>query len=442
MAFAWSEIFVVSNKIESNVGAANRLFVDYYDTLLTHSFANFRDLLEIITLNGVMGEYLSMAGNAKASAQISRPDENYAREIMQLFTIGLWQLNVDGTQKLDNNDNPIPTYDQADVEEFAKVFTGWDQTRCATHAATCQFPSGAPMASYQSAHDVSVKRLIEVDGFNSVLSANQTAEKDLESALDLLFNHPNVGPFIGKQLIQRFVTSNPTPAYVARITRVFNNNGRGVRGDMAAVIKAILLDAEARNGHETMPNTFGKFKEPLLRITALWRALNMIKEKGGRFRGGFVTNLTNYPGQFPNEATSVFNFFQPDFSPPGVLSDNNLLAPEAQLLDLEGVVTMSEHLYLLVQQNDAEGANFNDDTNFALLYTSALQSMVPDNLKNPAELIDHLNLVLTAGAMRDDVRQVLMGLHSEGAYLAPSKLQVVLDIAQLILTSPNFAVQR
>jgi uncharacterized protein (DUF1800 family) len=322
VAFALSEIMVVSQ-----VGALGNLpysVASYYDLLATRGLGNFRDLIEAVTLHPAMGVYLSMLGNQRPNAAANiRPDENYARELMQLFTIGLVELEVDGTVRLDAMGQPIPTYTQRIIEGFAHAYTGW------TYANTQNFnlprPTAAnqvvPMQLYPSFHDTGPKLVLS----GVTIPAGQTGTQDLDAALDNIFAHPNVGPFIAKRLIQRLTASNPSPDYVRRVAQRFNDNGRGVRGDLAAVVTAILLDPEARSAPMA---TTGKLKEPLLRLTQLWRAY------GGRAANGSYRvfgNPTGALGQGPLQSPSVFNFFSPFYAPPGELRDGGLVAPELEI---------------------------------------------------------------------------------------------------------------
>jgi uncharacterized protein (DUF1800 family) len=322
VAFALSEIMVVSQ-----VGAlANQPYslASYYDLLATRGLGNFRDLIEAVTLHPAMGVYLSMLGNQKPNPAANiRPDENYARELMQLFTIGLVELAIDGTPRLDDAGQPIPTYTQPIIEGFAHAYTGW------SYAGTANFlqprPTRqnqvVPMQLYPSYHDVGAKLVLG----GVTIPAGQTGAEDLDAALDSIFAHANVGPFIARRLIERLVTSNPSAAYVSRVAQRFNDNGRGVRGDLAAVVKAILLDTEAR---AAPARTSGKLKEPLLRLTQLWRAY------GARAANGSYAAFRNPSlllGQGPLQAPSVFNFFSPFYAPPGEIRDLGLVAPELEI---------------------------------------------------------------------------------------------------------------
>jgi len=324
VAFALSEIMVVSQ-----AGALGNLpyaVASYQDLLVTQGLGNFRDLSEAITLHPAMGVYLSMLGNQKPNQQGTiRPDENYARELMQLFTIGLVELNLDGTPRIDSTGQPIPTYSQPIIEGFAHVYTGWTYANAPNgnflQARPTPLSQVMPMQLYPNYHDTGPKLVLG----GVTIPANQAGAQDLDAALDSIFAHPNVGPFIARRLIQRLVTSNPSSEYVSRVAQRFNDNGRGVRGDLAAVVKAILLDAEAR-GPSTAST--GKIKEPLLRLTQLWRAYNGRAPDGG-FRA--FANPSGSLGQGPLQANSVFNFFSPDFAPSGEIRDAGLVAPELEI---------------------------------------------------------------------------------------------------------------
>ena len=320
VAFALSEILVVSDE-NSDLRAQPEGMITYYDLLLKHAFGNFRELLEEVTLSPIMGTYLSHLGNEKADEALNiRPDENYAREVMQLFTIGLDELNLDGTAKLDANGNSIATYGQAQIQGFARVFTGW------TFAGSETFKRKSrdyinPMQAYSEYHSDKEKVLLN----NEVIPPGYGPEESLKIALDNLFNHDNVAPFISKQLIQRLITSNPTAQYVERVARVFNDNGSGVRGDLAAVVKAIYLDDEARHFGSVLSYQ-GKIKEPLLKTVQFWRNLNA-KSQQGYYK---TWNLVDSYGQGPMQSGSVFNFFRPDYQS-AALRTQGLVAPELQL---------------------------------------------------------------------------------------------------------------
>jgi len=303
VAFALSQIMVVS---AADVYEAYGLAA-YQNLLLDDAFVNFRQLLNDITLSPAMGRYLDMVNNAKANpAQGTAPNENYARELMQLFTLGVYLLNPDGSQQHDSSGNPIPTYDQAAVEGYAALFTGWTYpplSGTATFNEAVNYTGQMTLIDAQ--HDTGAKQLIN----GVTLPAGQSGAQDLQAGLDAIFNHPNVGPFIATRLIQHLITSNPSPAYVQRIAAVFNNDGQNVRGDMQAVIQAILLDPEARGNSKSDAN-YGHLREPALFVSAFIRSV------GGQSDGVYPRSQSSAMGQNVFDAGSVFNFYPPDYVVP------------------------------------------------------------------------------------------------------------------------------
>jgi uncharacterized protein (DUF1800 family) len=334
LAYVLSQIFVISK--QSDVGAYGHGMATFYDLLVKNTTGNFKDLLLGVTLHPSMGIYLSHFNNSKSFPERNIfPDENYAREIMQLFSIGIHQLNLDGTFQLDKFGNPIPTYSQKDIKELAKVFTGLsagktglycnDGRQIAFGTVKNCTDFSVPMSMFDEWHEQGSKTFL-----NNTIPAGQKGMKDIEMAVNHIFNHPNVGPFIGKQLIQKLVTSNPSPSYIKKVAETFNNNGSGVRGDMAAVFKAILLHPEARSCESMKSPTQGKLQESLVRLLERARNYNFfpgpdnnIFISGGGSEYNFQQNILNSP--------SVFNFYQPDYSPLGSLRNNNLLGPEFQI---------------------------------------------------------------------------------------------------------------
>jgi uncharacterized protein (DUF1800 family) len=313
VAFALSEMFVIST---NSVNA--RSVTPFQNLLTTDAFANFYTVMHDVTLSTGMGAYLNMLNSAKPAtvngvAQIA--NENYSRENMQLFTIGLDLLNPDGTLQVDSSGNPIPAYTQAQVQAFARAYTGWTYAT-ATGGSPTTFPNNtanydSPMAAVESQHDVAAKILL-----TTTLPAGQTAAQDLTGALTDIFNHPNVGPFVCKQLIQHLVASNPSPAYVARVAAVFANNGSGVRGDMKAVVQAILMDPEARAGDTNPSFDGGHLREPMLYVTNVLRGLSFTNTDPN----GYYSSLSNYSNllsEKPYASGSVFNFFPPNYVIPG-----------------------------------------------------------------------------------------------------------------------------
>ena len=398
VAFALSQILVVS---DANATLANtpRGLASYYDILVSGAFGNFRTLLENVTLSPVMGIYLSALRNTKGTVDkngvVTSADENYAREVMQLFTVGLNLLQPDGTLKLDPTGLPMPTYNQATIAQTAKVFTGWafqSADATSTNAAN-NFRNSAsdylhPMMLYPGQHDDTSKTVIG----GVIIPANQGGAADLAQELDTLFNHPNTGPFISRQLIQRLVTSNPSPGYIYRVAQVFANNGSGVRGDLGAVVRAILTDYEARSSAVAATASFGKLKEPLLRATSLLRAFNGAANNG-RFLIFYNDSATTTTlAQYPLHAPTVFNFFEPNFTQPGSLAAAGLYAPEYQILTDTTAIAIPNQLWNFIYTTRA--ANPANDGLVGILF----DSLIPYS-HQPAALVDQVNTILAAGSM-------------------------------------------
>lgn len=426
VAYALSQIFVVSDK--STLVIVPYGVAGYYDILVRNAFGNYRDLLEEVTLSPIMGIYLSMLANQKPNQEFNiRPDENYAREVMQLFSIGLVKLNLDGSVQLDSNNQPISTYDQDVIKGFAHVFTGWNfADNLSWYEPVFNFFS--PMKAFEDFHDTAEKQLL--DGFT--IEAGGTAQSDLDAALNNMFNHPNVGPFISFRLIQRLVTSNPTPAYIERVASIFNNNGEGVRGDLKAVVTAILMDDESLSESNLTNDTFGKLKEPLLRFTQMWRAFDASADSG-KYWFDFSDYLT---GQAPLSAPSVFNFYSPSFSPSGDIGDAALVAPEFQILN-EIYITHTLNWIAgstYVGYKGLTGDDYNEDR--ILIDISTELTLASD----PVALVEHLNLLLLSGQMEGDLRSELIS--SIEAYPVSEEFIRVLNTLFLILSSPQFSIQR
>ena len=332
IALVLSEIFVIS--WDSNLGNYGVGLGDYYDVLKDNAFGNFRDLLLEITLHPMMGAYLSHYNNPKSDPDRNiHPDENFAREIMQLFTIGLYELNQDGSYELDGNGDRIPTYNNDDIKEFAKIFTGLGTTEVEENEYNVVPDFGVgiylarkdvPMTMYDEWHQSGEKKLLN----GHVVPSGQSGMQDIEDAVDNLFNHKNTGPFIALRLIQQLVKSNPSPAYISRVSSVFNNT-RGVRGDMKAVIKAILLDEEARSCSWIDNPNSGKLIEPMIRYFNVTRQLDLDNRNGLNWNIGY--RFFNSTGQSPLGAPSVFNFYLPEYVPNSEFADANLKAPEFQI---------------------------------------------------------------------------------------------------------------
>ena len=409
IALALSEIFVVSEIPNLNNEAL--ALANYYDVLLDNSFGNFRTLLEDITYHPAMGVFLTHINNPRSDINLNRfPDENYAREIMQLFTIGLYELNIDGTPKLDSLSNLIPTYDNNDIAEFAKVFTGltYSDNFLFGQDPLSHISFLSPMKMVNYWHEPGEKILLYGDTIPNRNPVDGLA--DVTDALDNLFYHPNVGPFLGRQLIQRLVRSNPSPEYIERVAMAFNDNGSGIRGDMKAVIKAILLDSEARDCAYASDPFEGMLREPLVRYTQLCRAFNAFSASG--LYRNIMAEFYQMTGQKPLGAPSVFNFFLPTYQPIGPIEQNDLVAPEFQLANTASTIGYANRLHdwIFNQYNIMEyvsffpGESYNTDKLVSLDFTdeSALEE-----ISEIGELVERLNIILVHGQMTPETRATI-----------------------------------
>jgi uncharacterized protein (DUF1800 family) len=532
VAFALSEILVISRQNPTLDGYA-RGMAGYYDLLIKDAFGNYRQLLQDVTLSAAMGEYLNMVGNRRADlTQNVHPDENYGREINQLFSVGLVMLNPDGTPQLDGTGKPIPTYDQNTITNFAHVFTGWNWADCdknynypnnappvwngtySDHFTDCFSPYEEPDAflkpmiafdvvnypdpgdpSYHdngtdTVNDTAHKQLLHYTGAAmspgesspGMLGPGGTAAADLAFALDNIFNHPNVGPFIAKQLIMRLVTSNPTPAYVARVAGIFNDDrsAQHVRGNLKAVVQAILLDPEARYGQFHDPESFGKLREPLLTLTHFWRAMgaqhkcglniaasgnssaSMYANQPYRYAGYSTAWSTDYSvawgvgvDQAALDAPTVFNFFKPGFAPSGEMSARGLVGPEFQIAT-DSIVAATNNTfanYALYGNYDlAATCDANDDfgdvmVNYA--QDKALAGSASGGSADPSDrLVDAYNIRFMSGQMSPYMRNQLVSYLNtiDSGWANPQgsdwRLQRVYRALYLVLTSPEYMVQK
>jgi uncharacterized protein (DUF1800 family) len=429
--WAYSQIFVVGD-------LDNTRNSSYYDLLAENAFGNYRTLIEKITLSPAMGQWLSHIGNEKEDLATGRlPDENYAREVMQLFSIGLWQLNQDGTRKLDANNQPIPTYTQDEIRGMAKVLTGWSYANCNPVQEEWYCIDSARSGYYRNANDA-ILQMTPMAAYHSTsaktivggvtLPAGRTAQQDLKDALDTLFLHDNVGPFIGKLLIQRFVKSNPSPAYVSRVAGVFNNNGSNVRGDMRAVIRAILLDPEARDVTST---SAGKLREPVLRLAHFMRAFTTPQAAPGRYDIN-PWWMDEVFAQRPLSSRSVFNYYSPAYLPPGDMSTNNLVGPEFQIYH-ESTLVDSHNFIEYWVTNDVNDVDTKHTRNFSA-YTALAG--------NPTALVDKLNLIMTGNTMTPEARNTIITAVTNvpaGTNQARDRFVMALMLFQI---SPDYLIQK
>jgi uncharacterized protein (DUF1800 family) len=435
VAFALSQILVVS---EQKDGLSNPwLMSGYFDVLARNAFGNYRTLLEEITKTPAMALYLDHMCNDKETAT-RLPNENYAREILQLFSIGTVWLNPDGTQMLDNN-LTIPTYDQSVVMGFAKVFTGWSYNG----TSWCQYPQTdakwyEPMIAFNSRHSISSKTLLALtpNGPNTVLPAqtSQTAnaQADLTAALDNIFNHPNTAPYISKQLIKFLVTSNPTPGYISRVAAKFANNGSGVRGDLQAVIRAILTDTEARDPVVAQGSSFGKLREPAIRFGNLMRTFHATAASG-RYNFWTLGDPLYGVNQQPLSSPTVFNFFGFDYSPQGAVGGNGLVGPEFEVTTSTSIVATSNNM------KDAIRVGWGSGADAMVIDFPALAPLAAV----PNQIVDYLNLVMANGSMTPTTRTQIanaVGLIPQtGSTWQNDRWKIGIYI---LFNSPEYVIQR
>ncbi len=469
IALALTEILVIS--VNSSFGENPYPFAHYYDMLLDNAFGNYRDILGKVTEQPAMGLYLTYMNNPKQdtiydldwsvwppdtlSRMVSFPDENYAREVMQLFTIGLCELNMDGTCQLDGNGNPIPTYDNVDIAEMSKIFTGYTWAN-----PWCEFGCGSltpnedivqTMTMVNEYHDPNAKNLL--NGYVVQPRTPVDGLADINEALDHLFNHPNVGPFIGKLLIQRLVTSNPSPAYVERVAKAFNGESHysNVRGDMQAVIKAILLDDEARNCEAAADPTFGMLREPFVRYLQLVHSFDLSSENGPN-RNAMVSIMDRFD-QKVFASPSVFNFFQADYQPIGPIAEAGKYAPEFQITNSQTISGYMNALNLWLFYGaivDDWGLGFENSANegdYPELDLSAEMALTDDN--KIQELLDRLDLILAHGQISQRSKDLMIpviqempnqGYNEENTLFL--KRQRVNMAIYLTMSSPEYLINR
>jgi uncharacterized protein (DUF1800 family) len=417
VAFALSQILVTSGlTVNLAYGMAQ-----YQQIFLDNAFGNYEDILTHVTLSSVMGDYLNMVNNDKPANGVS-PNENYAREFMQLFSIGVWQLNQNGTQSLDATGAPIPTYGQGEVEGFAHVFTGWTYPALPGVPSRTHNPKNflGDMVPVDSNHDKGAKLLL--NGFT--LPAGGTIQSDLKTAIHNAFTHPNVGPFIGKQLIQKLVTGDPSPQYVSRVAAAFNDNGQGVRGDMKAVVSAILNDPEALTAGKGSAS-YGKLREPVLWMAAAARAL------GTQSDGVYFGQQSGQLGEQLFYPASVFNYYPPTY----LLPDTQYLAPEFAI------------------QNSSTTINRYNFANTLAFGTIAPLSTLPGAIGttpnwgplsalagNPSALLDELNALMMHGTMTDAMRSAI--LTAVNAVPANNPQMRAKTAFYLVVTSAEYQVER
>jgi uncharacterized protein (DUF1800 family) len=434
VALALSEFFVVSlTGLEFDW--RSHAIAAWWDLLAQHAFGNFRTLLEAVTLNPAMGVWLNTKGNQKENSSGRQPDENYAREVMQLMSIGLVELNADGTEKRDGQGNKIDTYGQTDVTNLARVFTGYDFDQSQNQPTVVMgrtIPSTTftrlPMTLTASRHSNLAATFL-----GTTVPANTPGATALRTALDTLFNHPNVGPFFGKQMIQRLVTSNPSPAYVGRVAAMFANNGAGVRGDLAAVFGAILLDDEARGPQGLAQASFGKLREPMLRFVQWGRSFG-VQSTSGDWKVGELSNPATQLGQSPLRSASVFNFFRPGYVPPSTaLAASQQVAPEFQIVSESSVGGYLNYMRDRILSGIA--------TDMQPTYTQELALVV-----DAAALVRRVVLVLGAGQISAATQSLIVTALNATPVTAAStdavKRNRVAAAVLMVMASAEYLVQK
>jgi uncharacterized protein (DUF1800 family) len=450
IALALSEFFV-SSLASAEFTWRSHAYASWWDMLVRNAFGNYRQLLEDVTLHPAMGYFLNTKGNRKEDTRTGRvPDENYAREVMQLFSIGLLNLNLDGTSQ------GTESYTQDDVTNLARVFTGYDFDRSdgvrhtvpgQTYTIESKDFARKPMLLNPANHS-----MLEARFLGATVPANTPGPEALRIALDTLFNHPNVGPFFARQMIQRLVTSNPSPAYVARVAARFNNNGAGVRGDLQAVWTAILLDDEARGPASLADPAFGKLREPMLRFIQWARSFN-VRSAASSWKIFDLSNASNQLGQSPLRSPSVFNFFRPGYVPPATtLADAGATAPEFQLVNESTVGG-----YLNFMQNVIDrGINCPEPSVPQAAYTNYSYDVTADYsrelalVNDPQGLVDHVCLVLGAGSVSAVSKAIMVQALTStpipttgtAANIELAKRRRVLSAIFMVMGCPEYLVQK
>jgi uncharacterized protein (DUF1800 family) len=419
MVLALSEIIVVS--IDGIVGGWRQFqMAAYLDVLADNAFGNYRTLLDKISTLPAMGQYLTFVNNTKANASTgTMPDENYAREILQLFTIGLAKLNMDGTVQTDASGKALETYTQDDISGLARVFTGW---RLATADNTIPDRHRMPMIQDAARHEPGAKTFI-----GTTIPAGKDGVESLRLALEAIFAHPNVAPFISKQLIQRLVVSNPTPAYVQRVATVFNNNGSNVKGDLKAVVTAILTDAEALKPAAT---SAGKLREPITRLVS-WARVFGASSPTDIWNIGNTSDAGRALGQSPGRSTSVFNFYRPGYVPPGTaIATQGLVAPEFQITNESSVAGYINYMQTTIQSGRGE------------VKADYATEWVP--LASDAKaLLDKINLQLAGNALSSaTITTLKTAIETISLTATDGSLKRVQAAILLVMAAPEYLVQK
>jgi uncharacterized protein (DUF1800 family) len=458
MALALSEFFVASLQ-SAEFDWRGQAYAAWWDLLMRNAFGNYRQLLQDVTLNPAMGYYLNTKGNQKEDTRTGRvPDENYAREVMQLFTIGLYQLNADGTEKTDTSGKKIDVYTQSDVTNLARVFTGYnfdesvgrfsprksDDSGFETYTLLNKEFARRPMALDPNRHSTLAATFL-----GTTVPAGTPGAAALTTAMDTLFNHPNTAPFFCKQMIQRLVTSNPSSAYVSRVAAAFANNGAGVRGDLKAVWSAILLDPEARSLQAPTTQGFGKLREPVVRFVQWGRTFGFNSASGG-WKMFETSNPANQLGQSPLRSPSVFNFFRPGFVPPGTaLATNKATAPEFQLVNESSVGGYLNYMQTVLEAGIFVASPPGAPNPFTGPYVQDITASFTQELTlalDATALVARLNLVMCAGRLSAATATLMVNALNATPLTAASnndaKLARVRGAVLMVLASAEYLIQK
>jgi len=446
MTYALSQLLVIS--ADFDFAAHDQLVLGYVDVLHNNAFGNYRDLLRAIALHPAMGMFLAMLGNEKTDPLRNiRPDENFARELMQLFTIGLQELNQDGTPLFADDGEPTQTYRPLDVQNYAAALTGWYFADLESYRFGSTFHSVEhsqrlpPMTAYPDFHQTSQKKLLR--GY--YVPAGATAEQSLETVLDSLFYHPNLAPFISLHLIKSFVTSNPSPEYVGRVSAVFNRDAYGERGNLSSVIQAVLFDPEARLSVSEQPANYGRAKDPLLRFLNYSRFFDVQGYDEERRE-----HLRRRPSQEFLTAPSVFNFFSPVHVPNSDFADLDLVAPEFQIITSEALVSDSGHYAYMRSLEELELCCAGESDDSKIYWVHYDLGGLPDLLESSgtAETIAYLDTYLTQGRLSETSKAALLAAYDDtltNAMLVGEREWLLGTLRQLIyqiVSSPEYFIQR
>ena len=459
VTLALSEILVTSE--DSRLDADAFGMASYYDVLYSNAFGNYRDLLEEVTYHPAMGYYLSSINNSPTNEEENiHPDENYAREVMQLFTIGLYELELDGTIITDENGVEVPTYDNSDIGELARVFTGLGPAQYwapwvdyseeivqwgVWYNTIPYINSTMPMVMFEGWHEEGIKHLLNGGATVDGASGGQ----DIDMALDILFYHSNTAPFVSKLLIQRMVKSNPSPEYIERVASIFVNNGEGVRGDLSAVVKAILLDDEARHCSWIEDVTSGKMREPMMRYMQMLKAFDATNQSGKMWSVGWIADDL---GQHPMTSPSVFNFFLPSYAPSGPVADSSLVAPEFELLNsaiaIKYINLISDMLFgeyymesITMAHPDEIGYPWWDmgfDSPEDHVYLNFDDEIILASTDAHA-MVERLNILLAGGTASSETIDTISNIIEIEALEPADRVKVAL---YLLLISPDYIIQK